>query len=94
MYAVVRRYALDPKNAREVHQKVKDGFVPILRNLPGFVAYYWLDNGTGTAVSMGVFNDKAGADESVRQAAEFVRKNLVGLLGTPEVIEGEVKAHG
>ena len=43
---------------------------------------------------MGVFEDKAGAEESVRLAAAFVQQHLAGLLGKPEVItQGEVKAH-
>ena len=43
---------------------------------------------------MSVFQDKAGADESVRLAADYVREHLSKLLiQKPEVIEGPVKAH-
>ena len=42
----------------------------------------------------GVFKDKAGADESVALAAEFVRAHMALLLRQkPEVIEGSIKAH-
>jgi hypothetical protein len=42
----------------------------------------------------GVFKDKAGADESVRLAADFVRAKMAALLRQkPEIIEGPIKAH-
>jgi hypothetical protein len=41
-----------------------------------------------------VFEDKAGADESVRLAAEYVKQSLSKLLTQkPEIIEGPIKAH-
>jgi hypothetical protein len=41
-----------------------------------------------------VFKDKAGAEESVQLAADYVKAHLSELLvQKPEVIEGEVKAH-
>ena len=43
--------------------------------------------------SLSIFNDKAGAEESVRLAAAYVQEHLAGLLGKPEVTQGEVKAH-
>jgi hypothetical protein len=60
----------------------------------GFVRYYWLDTGEGEGASFGVFRDKAGADESVRLAADFVRTHMAKLLKQkPEIIEGPIKAH-
>ena len=68
--------------------------MPIIRKAKGFVRYYWLDTGNGEGASFGVFKDKAGADESVALAAEFVRTHMVQLLRQkPEVIEGSIKAH-
>ena len=93
MYAVVRRYRFDPKSSQEIDRQVKEGFVPLIRKMPGFVAYYWLDTGKGTGASLSVFKDKAGADESTLLAADDARQHLAGLLGKPEVIEGPVKAH-
>jgi hypothetical protein len=41
-----------------------------------------------------VFKDKAGADESVRLAADYVKEHLSKfLIQKPEIIEGPVKAH-
>ena len=93
MYSVIRKYQFDPSASQEIAQKIQDGFVPLLRQTPGFVAYYWLDTGQGQGASLGVFQDEAGADESVRIAADFVKENLASLLGKPEITKGEVRAH-
>jgi hypothetical protein len=54
--------------------------VPIVKKAKGFVRYYWLDTGEGEGASVGVFKDKAGADESVELAADYVRDHLSKLL--------------
>ncbi|MFD0345116.1 hypothetical protein ACFQ0M_01585 [Kitasatospora aburaviensis] len=46
-------------------------------------------------LSTSVFEDRAGADESVRRAADFVRENLAALLpNPPQVTAGPVAAAG
>ena len=96
MYAAVRRYdgVTDPSEAGRL---VKEGFVPLMREVPGFVAYYWVDAGNGVMLSTSIFDDRAGAEESVSRAAEFVRDTLATLLpNPPQVTAGEVvaSAHG
>ncbi|WP_254878663.1 hypothetical protein [Streptomyces sp. NA04227] len=67
--------------------------MPLLRQVPGFVAYYWIDAGDGVMVSVSVYDNQAGADESVRRAADFVRNNLASLLPhPPQVTSGQVVA--
>jgi len=92
MYAVVRRYegVTDPAEAARL---VNEGFVPLMRQIPGFVGYYWLNAGNGVMVSTSVFQDRAGAEESILRASAFVRDNLMSLLpNAPEVMAGEVVA--
>ncbi|KOU23390.1 hypothetical protein ADK52_18130 [Streptomyces sp. WM6372] len=94
MYAVVRRYegVTDPA---EAGRRVDEGFVPLLRQVPGFVAYYWVDVGGGAMISTSVFEDQAGAEESVKRAADFVRDSLASLLpNPPQVMAGQVVAAG
>lgn len=94
MFAVIRHYHFDAKKGAEVDRQIREGFVPLLKKGKGFVRYYWLDTGAGEGASISVFKDKAGADESVRLAAQFVRDHMSKLLTQkPEVIEGPVKAH-
>jgi hypothetical protein len=94
MFAVIRHYNFDQKDSAEIDRLIQDQFVPIISKAQGFVRYYWLDTGAGEGASFGVFNDKAGADESVRLAADFVRTKMAALLRQkPEIIEGPIKAH-
>ena len=68
--------------------------MPIIKKTKGFVRYYWLDTGKGEGASLSVFSNKAGTEESVRLAADYVKERLSKLLTQkPEVIEGPVKAH-
>ena len=95
MFAVIRHYRFDKKDSAEIDRLVRDVFVPTIRKAKGFVRYYWLDNGDGEAASFGVFQDKAGADESVVLAADFIRAELSKYVKEkPEIIEGPITAHG
>jgi hypothetical protein len=94
MFAVIRHYHFDKNDSAEIDRLIREEFVPLVRQAKGFRRYYWLDTGNGEGASFGVFNDKAGADESVHIAADFVRDRLSKLLRQkPEIIEGPIKAH-
>lgn len=94
MYATVRRYE-GVTDVAEAGRQVAEGFVPLLKEMPGFVAYYWVDAGGGVMASTGVFEDRAGAEGSTEKAAEFVAANMAHLLpNPPQVTAGEVVASG
>jgi hypothetical protein len=93
-YAAVRRYegVIEPA---EAGRRVAEGFVPIIEGIPGFVDYHWIDAGGGVMVSISVFDDQAGAEESTRRAASWVAENLAELLpNPPQVTAGAVVATG
>ncbi len=92
MHVAIRRYQLeDPGAADELLRRVTEGFVPIVKDAPGFLAYYALDSGGGTVTSISVFEDQAGTEESTRRATDWVRQNLASMLpNPPEIISGEV----
>jgi len=94
VYASVRRYRIDPDSAGEEMARVKEGFVPIVSEVPGFIAYYDLDAGDGVIASITIFEDQAGAEESNRMAAEWVKQNVASLFpDPPEITAGEVIVH-
>ena len=94
MFAVIRHYHFNPGDGAEIDRRIREEFVPIAKSAKGFVRYYWLDTGDGEGASLSVFKDKAGADESVRLAADYVKEHLSKLLiQKPEIIEGPIKAH-
>ncbi|MGD0075277.1 MAG: hypothetical protein ABSD31_13200 [Candidatus Binataceae bacterium] len=94
MFAVMRHYHFKPENSAEIDKMVREKFVPLIKQAKGFVRYYWLDTGKGEGASVSIFQDKAGADESIRLAADFTKDHMSKLVTMkPEVIEGPVKAH-
>jgi len=93
MYVTVRRYegVTDPS---EAGRRVNEGFLPLISEIPGLVAYYWVNAGGGVMVSTSVFQDQSGAEQSNRTAADYVRQNLAPLLpNAPQITAGEVVAY-
>ena len=93
MYVAVRRYegVTDPQKAGQL---VDEGFVPIISEMPGFVAYYWVDAGDGVMVSTSVFEHKDAEEQSNFRAGEFVAEHLAPLMpNPPQVTAGEVVAY-
>jgi hypothetical protein len=95
VYVSIRRYGLLTREpVKEVLQGVREGFIPIIKDQPGFLAYYALDSGGGTLTSISIFEHQAGAERSNRIAENWIGKNLTNTLPTsPEIIVGEVGAH-
>ena len=93
MYATVRRYegVTDPSEAGRL---VEEGFMPIISQMPGFVAYYWVDAGDRVMVSTSVFEHKDAEEQSNWRAGQFVAQHMAPLLpNPPNVTAGEVVAH-
>jgi len=85
---------VDPGSVDEFRRGVNEGFLPIIKDVYGFQAYYALDAGGGRFATVSIFEDRAGAEESTRMAADWVRQNMASLLpNPPEVLEGEVFAN-
>jgi hypothetical protein len=94
MFAVIRHYHFSSKDSAEIDRRIREEFVPIVKKAQGFVRYYWLDAGKGEGASVGIFKDKAGTDESVHLATDYVQEHLSKLLTQkPEIMEGPIKAH-
>lgn len=92
MYAAVRRYEgiTDPAEAGRL---VRERFVPLLEQVPGFVAYSWIDGGDGVMASVSVFDSREGADRSVQIAKAWVAEHAPTLIpNPPQVTEGPVVA--
>src|ERR1700674_1447682 len=92
MHTVIRRYQGDPKELEKLAQMVGDTAHDLITTIPGFVGYALANDGKGTALTVGTFDDKAGADESTRRAAGWVREHAADLrLNPPTITEGTVR---
>jgi hypothetical protein len=92
MYVSIRRYQTD--QVERVLHEVEHAFVPIIRQSPGFVAYYVMHGGYGILVSVSVFQTLEAAEQSDILAADWVARTVAPLLaGPPEITEGKVVIH-
>ena len=93
MYVAVRRYE-GVTNPSEAGRIVNEGFVPLISEIPGFIAYYWVDAGDGVMVSTSVFEHKDAEEQTNFVAGEFVQAHLLPLLpNRPQISAGEVVAY-
>jgi len=93
MFAAIRYYQADPPSIDEVVRRVQNDFVPLVRDTQGFVSYFILipSERENEIVSVSVFEDREGAQESNRKAADWVEQNLSELLRpAPEFADGRV----
>ena len=93
MYVAVRRYD-GVSDSQKVAQLVQEDYMPVISEMPGFVAYYCVDAGDGVMVSTSVFEHKDAEEQSTFMAGEFVAKDLGHLApNPPQVTAGEVVAY-
>jgi len=94
MHVVVRTYSgTGAKELFDVLEKRKADVEGIMRSVKGFVSYTLARSGDG-GLSVTVCQDKAGIDESVQKAKEWVAKNAGNTgVGAPKVSDGAVIIH-
>ena len=71
-YTVIRRYQLLPDASMEdLVERVNAGFVPIVSRIPGFQEYLFVDAGDGAHLTISLYDDPSGAEQSTRDAARL-----------------------
>jgi heme-degrading monooxygenase HmoA len=88
MYATVRKYT--GTELADVLVQNEQAVRELLTGIEGFKSYYLLRNDDGTALSVTVYDNQSGVEESNRQAAEWVRENAAEAAGQASVSAGEV----
>jgi molybdopterin synthase catalytic subunit len=95
MYATIRRYSSKTAATKEtidgLKRRIEEKFVPTIQDIRGFHTYGVLNVGDKELLSISIFEDRQGASESTRKAAEFVQKDpMRDQLSKPELLEGEL----
>jgi hypothetical protein len=95
MFASIRRYStkanVNQQTVDEFKRRIEEKFVPTIQEIRGFHTYGVLNTGNKELLSISIFEDRQGAAESTRKAAEFVQKDpLKDQLSKPEIFEGEL----
>jgi len=89
MHATVRNYA-GVEGIADALVEHEDEVKRLITAIDGFQAYYLIKTSDG-AISISVYDDQSGAEESTRQAGAWVRENLPDLAtSSPQVSVGEV----
>jgi hypothetical protein len=75
MHVAIRRYSADPTIFNDLMDKLNTDFVPQIKRIPGFSAYYAIKTSLETLATVSVFESEEGEKASNKLAIEFVKKN-------------------
>ena len=94
MYAAIRQAKARPGKSEELASRIKEGAIPIISDVPGFMAYYVVYAPDDTVTAIGIFNNFEAAEESNRRALAWIEQNLGPLLASPATaLAGPVIVH-
>jgi heme-degrading monooxygenase HmoA len=89
MFTSIRKYRVRRGSAEELARQVREGFVPLMRQMQGFKGYYLLDGGPDVLITISMFDSADEAFASNEQAADWVRNHVLEFTkGMPEVMIG------
>src|SRR5258708_9847170 len=83
MYAAIRQGKAKSGMAEELARRIKEGAIPIISDVEGFMAYYVVYAPDDTVTAISIFNNHAGAEESNRRGLAWSERNLAPLLIGP-----------
>jgi len=93
MHVEIRRYRVRLGTVADAARYADKWFVPLVRGISGFVAYYLMAAGDGVLASVGVSETQEGSDTAGRLSQEWFGKEWGSFRQLPpEVIAGEVLA--
>lgn len=88
-YTVIRRYTLTG-SADPVIQELNDGYLPLVSQAEGYVAYTVVASANTTLTTITTFESQALLEQAGQAEATWVAQNLASLLPVPaEVTEGD-----
>jgi hypothetical protein len=94
MYAAIRQGKARTGMAEELARRIKEGAIPIISDVEGFMAYYVVYAPDDTVTAISIFNNFAGAEESNKRGMAWIEQNLTPLLiGPATAVAGPVIVH-
>ena len=94
MYAAIRQGKAKTGMAEELSRRIKEGAIPIISDVEGFMAYYVVYAPDDTVTAISIFNNYAGAEEANRRALAWIEKNLAPyVVGQATATAGPVIVH-
>jgi hypothetical protein len=85
VYASIRQGKAKAGMAEELTRRIKEGAIPIISDVDGFMAYYVVYAPDDTVTAISIFKDFAGAEESMcgrlRVGKDFLHECSIGRCG-------------
>ena len=93
MFISIRRYSgVKPDAIDEIVRRVEAELLPLIRAIPGFVAYYVLDESDGVLAAVSFFANQSAAENANRLTAGWVQeRGGVFLPMPPQITLGGVR---
>src|ERR687885_1354521 len=80
MYAAIRRYKVNPEVTPEVIKLIMEGFVPLINQSRGLVAYYVLDEEDGSFSTVSIFEEREQLEKANGLAAEWMKQFIASRI--------------
>src|SRR5436190_13038270 len=94
MYAAIREAKAKAGSAEELARRIKEGAIPLISDLEGFMAYYVVYAGDDTVTAISLFNKYEQAEEANRRALAWIQQNVEPLLAEEaKAVAGPVIVH-
>lgn len=94
MHALLRRYRIRLGTVETAAQRAEQGLLPVIRRVPGFVAFYMVNGGNNVVASVGLFETQEGAAAAERVTGDWFRDDWPSFQAIPpEVTTGSVLMH-
>ena len=72
MYAAIRQGKAKAGQAEELARRIKEGAIPIISDVEGFMGYYVVYAPDDTVIAISLFNNYAAAEESNKRALAWI----------------------
>jgi hypothetical protein len=93
MHGMIRRYRVRLGTVAQAAHYAEKGFLPMVRDIPGFISCHLLDAGDDVLTCIALFENEAGTAAAVRATRDWFRDEWSSFRPLPpEVIQGEVLA--
>jgi hypothetical protein len=94
MYAAIRQGKAKPGMVEELARRIKEGAIPVISDVEGFMAYYVVYAPDDTVTAISIFNQYAQAAEANKRVLAWIEQDLAPLLvGPATAVAGPVIVH-
>src|ERR1700747_3260796 len=94
VYAGIRQGKAKTGMAEELARRIKEGAIPIISDVEGFMAYYVVYAPDDTVTAISIFNQYAQAAEANQRVPAGIEQDLAPLLvGPATAVAGPVIVH-